>query len=53
MRDKKTPDPIDTHVGNKVRMRRKILGWSQQKLGDISLFAPINPATLFTRKQFL
>ena len=34
MRDKKTPDPIDTHVGNKVRMRRKILGWSQQKLGD-------------------
>jgi transcriptional regulator with XRE-family HTH domain len=34
MTDKKTPDPIDTHVANKVRMRRKILGWSQQKLGD-------------------
>ena len=31
---KKTPDPIDKHVGNRVRMRRKMLGMSQEKLGE-------------------
>lgn len=27
------PDPIDVHVGSRVRMRRKLLGMSQEKLG--------------------
>jgi len=27
-------NPIDKHVGNRVRMRRKMLNMSQQKLGD-------------------
>jgi transcriptional regulator with XRE-family HTH domain len=31
---KKSPDPIDRHVGGRVRMRRKMLGMSQEKLGD-------------------
>ena len=31
---KKIPNPIDTHVGNRVRMRRIMLGVSQEKLGD-------------------
>jgi transcriptional regulator with XRE-family HTH domain len=31
---KKTPNPIDTHVGSRVRMRRLILSMSQEKLGD-------------------
>jgi len=31
---KKIPNPIDTHVGNRVRMRRIMLGMSQEKLGD-------------------
>ena len=30
----KTPNPIDKHVGGKVRMRRMLLGMSQEKLGD-------------------
>ena len=34
MRSKKAPNPTDTHVGDKVRMRRIKLGWTQQKLGD-------------------
>jgi transcriptional regulator with XRE-family HTH domain len=34
MQGKKAPDPIDTHVGNKVHMRRIKMGWTQQKLGD-------------------
>jgi transcriptional regulator with XRE-family HTH domain len=28
------PDPIDKHVGSRVRMRRLILRMSQEKLGD-------------------
>lgn len=28
------PDPIDVHVGSRVRLRRTLLGLSQQKLGD-------------------
>jgi transcriptional regulator with XRE-family HTH domain len=29
---KKAPNPVDTHVGSRVRMRRKMLAMSQQKL---------------------
>lgn len=28
-----TPDPIDKHVGSRLRLRRTILGMSQSKLG--------------------
>src|ERR1700758_3944045 len=31
---KKAPNPIDKHVGSRVRMRRMMLGLTQQKLGD-------------------
>jgi transcriptional regulator with XRE-family HTH domain len=31
---KKTPNPTDRHVGSRVRMRRMMLGMSQEKLGD-------------------
>jgi transcriptional regulator with XRE-family HTH domain len=31
---KKVPNPIDRHVGSRVRMRRMMLGMSQEKLGD-------------------
>lgn len=31
---KKTPNPIDKHVGARVRMRRILIGMSQEKLGD-------------------
>lgn len=31
---KKTPNPIDKHVGARVRMRRMMLSMSQEKLGD-------------------
>ena len=31
---KKRPNPTDTHVGNRVRMRRLMLDMSQTKLGD-------------------
>lgn len=31
---KKIPNPIDKHVGSRVRMRRMMLGISQEKLGD-------------------
>lgn len=30
----KRPNPTDIYVGNRVRMRRKILGLSQEKLGE-------------------
>ncbi len=30
---KKEPNPIDVHVGNRVRMRRMLVGMSQEKLG--------------------
>ena len=30
----KSPNPIDIHVGTRVRMRRMMLGMSQEKLGD-------------------
>lgn len=31
---KKAPNPIDRHVGARVRMRRMIVSMSQEKLGD-------------------
>lgn len=34
MEVKKAPNPIDQHVGSRVRMRRMLLGMSQEKLGD-------------------
>ena len=30
----KTPNPIDIHVGSRVRLRRMLLGMSQEKLGE-------------------
>lgn len=29
-----TPNPVDVHVGGRVRLRRTLLGISQEKLGD-------------------
>jgi len=29
------PNPIDVHVGNRVRLRRTLLGMSQEKLGSL------------------
>src|SRR6059058_929457 len=34
MAAKKSPDPIDKHVGSRVRMRRMMLAMSQEKLGN-------------------
>src|SRR5438445_9467496 len=34
MMAKKPPTPIDRHVGSRVRMRRMMLGMSQEKLAD-------------------
>lgn len=31
----KRANPIDVHVGNRVRMRRMILGMSQERLGEL------------------
>jgi transcriptional regulator with XRE-family HTH domain len=31
---KKVPNPVDKHVGSRVRMRRMMLGMSQGQLGD-------------------
>ena len=30
----KTPNPIDKHVGSRLRMRRMMLGMSQEKLAE-------------------
>ena len=32
---KKTPNPIDVHVGGRVRLRRMLIGMSQEKLGEL------------------
>ena len=32
--EKSTPNPIDVHVGSRVRQRRTLLGLSQEKLGE-------------------
>ena len=31
---KKKPNPIDIHVGSRIRLRRTMLGMSQEKLGE-------------------
>jgi transcriptional regulator with XRE-family HTH domain len=31
---KKKPNPIDIHVGSRIRLRRNMLGMSQEKLGE-------------------
>jgi transcriptional regulator with XRE-family HTH domain len=31
---KRNANPIDVHVGNRIRMRRMLIGMSQEKLGD-------------------
>lgn len=31
---KKEPNPIDRHVGSRVRMRRVLIGMSQERLGE-------------------
>ncbi|RLQ86983.1 helix-turn-helix domain-containing protein [Notoacmeibacter ruber] len=31
---KKKPNPIDIHVGSRIRLRRNMIGMSQEKLGD-------------------
>jgi transcriptional regulator with XRE-family HTH domain len=30
----KSPNPVDKHVGSRVRMRRMMIGMSQEKLGE-------------------
>ena len=34
MADKKRPNPVDIHVGGRVRIRRMLLNMSQERLGD-------------------
>ena len=33
-RNSRRPNPIDSHVGSRVRLRRMLLGMSQEKLGE-------------------
>jgi transcriptional regulator with XRE-family HTH domain len=33
--NKKKPNPIDVHVGSRIRLRRNMLGLSQEKLGEL------------------
>ncbi|MEM1375822.1 MAG: helix-turn-helix domain-containing protein [Pseudomonadota bacterium] len=32
--EKKQPNPIDIHVGTRIRLRRNMVGMSQEKLGE-------------------
>lgn len=32
--NKKSPNPVDIHVGSRLRLRRMLVGLSQEKLGD-------------------
>ena len=32
---KRRPNPVDVHVGSRLRLRRKMLGLSQTKLGEL------------------
>ena len=32
--NKKKPNPIDIHVGSRIRLRRTMMGMSQEKLGE-------------------
>ncbi|MEM9224605.1 MAG: helix-turn-helix transcriptional regulator [Pseudomonadota bacterium] len=34
MASRKQPNPIDIHVGSRLRLRRTMLGMTQEKLGD-------------------
>ena len=34
MENKKKPNPIDIHVGSRIRLRRNMLGVSQERLGE-------------------
>jgi len=34
MVNKKAPNPVDVHVGSRIRLRRTLVGMSQEKLGD-------------------
>jgi transcriptional regulator with XRE-family HTH domain len=34
-RNARRPNPMDAHVGSRVRMRRMLLGLSQEKLGEL------------------
>jgi transcriptional regulator with XRE-family HTH domain len=34
VKKKKQPNPIDIHVGSRIRLRRTMLGMSQEKLGE-------------------
>ena len=34
MAEKKKPNPIDIHVGSRVRLKRTLIGMSQEKLGE-------------------
>ncbi len=34
MKSQKSPNPVDVHVGSRVRLRRLLLGMSQDKLGE-------------------
>ena len=45
MAEKKTPNPIDIHVGSRVRLRRMMLGMSQEKLGEQLLKWPMPGAS--------
>lgn len=31
---KKKPDPVDVHVGSRVKLSRVMKGWTQEKLGE-------------------
>ncbi len=33
--NKKKPNPTDIHVGSRIRLRRNMMGMSQEKLGDM------------------
>jgi len=33
--NKKKPNPTDVHVGSRIRLRRNMLGMSQEKLGEL------------------
>ncbi|HAO2892180.1 TPA: helix-turn-helix transcriptional regulator, partial [Escherichia coli] len=32
--NKKRPNPVDVHVGARIRLRRNMVGLSQERLGD-------------------
>lgn len=34
MENKKKPNPTDIHVGSRIRLRRNMMGMSQEKLGE-------------------